>query len=497
MNTHLKNLFLLPVLIAGFGLISVGWATAQTFTNLHNFVGLPNEGKFPLDGVIFSGNRLYGTTTTYGDNSDRGTLFSLNRDGTGFTNLHSFTTNEGYLPHAVIASGDTLYGAALVGGSADSGTVFAIKTNGTGFTVLHHFEAAVPGPDDPWNSPTNSEGAYPVELILAGNTLYGTAIGGGRSGQGTVFKLNTNGSGFTTLHSFEAVVIGFPKTNSEGTYPSSLMLSGNTLYGVASTGGSAGNGTLFAVNTDGTGFTTLHHFSDVIRSGFSDANSDGAQPSGKLVLAGNTLFGTAGNGGTWGFGTLFAINTNGTGFTTIHQFSYPAGYPLLINNSDGANPNDGLILSGNTLFGTTVYGGSTGCGAIFAVNLNGSGFTTLHNFAAPSPLNTNNTGFNAWGGLLLSENTLYGTTRESGDLGYGAVFRLALPVPPQLAIVRSGANAVLSWPMNAFGFTLESNTNLNANIWNVVSPAPAVSGTNNVVTNAITGPARFYRLRQP
>jgi hypothetical protein len=72
-----------------------------------------------------------------------------------------------------------------------------------------------------------------------------------------------------------------------------------------------------------------------------------------------------------------------------------------------------------------------------------------------------------------------------------------LPLPPQLNIkLNASANVVLSWATNFSGFTLESNTNLNTNVWSVVSPAPAVSGTNNVVTNAASGSARFYRLRQ-
>ena len=443
-----------------------------------------------------AGSKLYGTTSA-GGSSYYGTLFSVNRDGTGFTNLHGFTTNEGYSRHTVIASGDTLYGTAMVGGSADNGTVFAIKTNGTGFMVLHHFAATAPGPDDPWNSPTNSEGTNPFELILAGDTLYGTAVGGGSSGQGTVFKLNTNGSGFTTLHSFEAVVIGFPKTNSEGTYPSSLMLTGNTLYGVARTGGSAGNGTLFAVKTDGTDFTTLHHFTQEVLGVISYTNSDGFHPGGKLVSSGNTLFGTAIEGGNSGFGTVFALNANGSGFRILHHFTYPPGYPFTINNSDGANPVDGLILSGNTLFGMTTYGGSTGWGAIFAVNLDGTSFTTLHSFAAPSPLNTNSTGFNAAGGLLLSGNGLYGTTRESGDLGYGAVFSLTLPPSPQLTIIRSGTNVVLRWPTNAFGFALQSTTNLvSPAVWRTVSPVPVVVNGQNTVTNSILDAQKFFRLSQ-
>src|SRR5215831_8307035 len=48
----------------------------------------------------------------------------------------------------------------------------------------------------------NSDGANPNVSILSGNTLYGTAIQGGSGGSGTVFKVNTDGTGFVTLHSF-------------------------------------------------------------------------------------------------------------------------------------------------------------------------------------------------------------------------------------------------------------------------------------------------------
>ena len=57
-------------------------------------------------------------------------------------------------------------------------------------------------------------------------------------------------------------------------------------------------------------------------------------------------------------------------------------------------------------------------------------------------------------------------------------------------------NVLLSWATNFTGFTLEVSTNLNTNVWSVVSPPPVVSGTFNVVTNSASGPPRFYRLRQ-
>ena len=56
-----------------------------------------------------------------------------------------------------------------------------------------------------------SDGSYPYAgLILSGNTLYGTTIDGGSSGNGTVFAVNTDGTGFTNLHSFTALLHGLP-----------------------------------------------------------------------------------------------------------------------------------------------------------------------------------------------------------------------------------------------------------------------------------------------
>jgi uncharacterized repeat protein (TIGR03803 family) len=223
------------------------------------------------------------------------------------------------------------------------------------FTTLHSFTPTTP----PF---TGSDGAGPwAGLILSGNTLYGTTVSGGSSDRGTVFAVNTDGSAFTILYSFT----GFD----DGAQPyAGLILSGNTLYGTAYSGGSSGSGTVFAVNTDGTGFTTVYSFT---------GGSDGADPRAGLILSGNTLYGTASGGGSSGSGTVFAVNTNGTGFATLYSFTAASGsYPHYIN-SDGVDPEGVLILSGNILYGTARQGGSSGCGTVFAVNTVGRSFTTL------------------------------------------------------------------------------------------------------------------------
>src|SRR6266568_3972582 len=200
----MKSLFLLPVLVAGLGLILAGRLTAQTFTVLHSFTG--GDGAFPYAGLILSSNTLYGTAGL-GGSSDGGTVFAINTDGTGFSTLHSFAgRSDGANPlGGLILSNNVLYGTADGGGSGSNGTVFKVNTDGTGFTTLHSFA----GPDD---------GANPeAGLILLCNTLYGTAAGGGSSGNGTVFAVNTDGTGFTNLHSFTAGSGIYPDiTNSDG-----------------------------------------------------------------------------------------------------------------------------------------------------------------------------------------------------------------------------------------------------------------------------------------
>ena len=66
---------------------------------------------------------------------------------------------------------------------------------------------------------------------------------------------------------------------------------------------------------------------------------------------------------------------------------------------------------------------------------------------------------------------------------------------PQLTIIPSGANVILTWPTNVVGFTLQSTTNLvSPAVWSTVSPGPIVIGGQNTVFNPVTGTQKFYRL---
>src|SRR5579859_1393436 len=69
-------------------------------------------------------------------------------------------------------------------------------------------------------------------------------------------------------------------------------------------------------------FSNLYNFSvDYAFFNGNVSNIDGYGPNGSLILSGNTLYGTAAQGGSWGNGTLFAVNTQGLNFTNLHSFT--------------------------------------------------------------------------------------------------------------------------------------------------------------------------------
>jgi len=355
----------------------------------------------------------------------------------------------------LILSGNTLYGTTIGGGTNAAGTVFAVNTDGSGFTTLYDFTGG-------------NDGAYPFGgLILTNNTLYGTTSGEGpnSAGNGTVFKVNIDGTGFTTLHGFSALDTATSRTNSDGANPvAGLILSGNTLYGAAQGGGTNGSGTVFAINTDGSGFTTLYTFGSV---GFNWANgagtnSDGGAPYAGLTLSGNTLYGTAQGGGTNGAGTVFALNTAGTGFTVLHSFT--AGD--FVTNTDGFSPSR-LILSGNTLYGTANIGGTNANGTVFAINTDGSGFTTLYTFGEMFGVwpGSNSDGARPDGPLVLSGNTLYGTAYLGGIWANGTVFSLSSRAigigPPSLTLVKAVKPSFSNLTLGT-NYQLQVSTDLNS-----------------------------------
>ncbi len=175
-----------------------------------------------------------------------------------------------------------------------------------------------------------------------------------------MFSINTDGSGYSILRSFTG-------GGSDGSDPQAdLTYVGSILYGTTGGGGSADYGTVFSINTDGSGFMVLHSF--------PSESGDGREPNADLTLVGSALYGTTSIGGAADDGTVFSLNTDGSGYTVQHSFASEPG--------DGDQPLAGLAQVGSILYGTTKFGGSVDGGTVFSINVDGSGFNVLHAFAS-------------------------------------------------------------------------------------------------------------------
>jgi uncharacterized repeat protein (TIGR03803 family) len=216
-----------------------------------------------------------------------------------------------------------------------------------------------------------------------------------------------------------------------------------------------------------------------------------------LILLGDTLYATAQFGGSTGHGTVFALNTDGTSFTNLHDF---AGYP-----GDGTTPASGLILLANKLYGTAPYGGSSSNGTVFGLLTDGTGFTNLHHCTTFALNYTNSDGANPLAGSVILRNNLYGTASQGGRAGNGTVFSLAL-APPTLNISVSGPYTTLKWPANdpaifASGFHVQTTTDplplSPATIWVNLPAVPSImNGEFTVILANSYAAQRVYRLWQ-
>ena len=311
--------------------------------------GGPDGGNSPNDALIAPGDGfLYGTAQLGGANGT-GAVFKVKTDGTGYAVLHAFSAqsdsgdnSDGANPKAaLIAPGDGfLYGTAFNGGANGKGTLFKVRPDGTGYAVLHAFSAAVPSTD------ANADGVNPQAALVApgDGSLYGTTYAGGTNGAGAVFKVRADGTGFTVLHAFSAADPG-TGANADGAYPQAALISGGDgfLYGTAYDGGAHGAGALFKVGTDGTGFTTLYAFSAFDGRG---NNADGRNPKAALAAPGDGyLYGTAFTGGAGGYGTVFRLSGGPVGtspppVTLTHLlWDNPDGKAAFWNvNADGSVP---------------------------------------------------------------------------------------------------------------------------------------------------------------
>lgn len=343
------------------------------FAVVHTFTG--NEGSYPGSLIQPGSGDIFGVTA-FGGSGGGGTAFRM--DGSGnVTVLHEFVGPEGRNPGVLVLAADGfLYGETGSGGSSGRGTVYRMDLSGS-VTLLHDFT----GPD----------GSGPSGLIEGTDGfLYGTTSSGGTFDRGTIFRIDTAGT-LTTLHSLASTEGSIPVQMIEG--------SDGNFYGVTLEGGAADAGTLFRVDSAGS-FATLHEFSEV----------EGTRPASALLEDGGRLVGTALLGGAGGFGTVFAADFSGT-LQVVYSFLGPP---------EGSAPVGGLLqASDGLLYGTAAFGGDSGRGTIFRLDLPGN-LTRLHSFDGPADGGSPDASL-----IQASDGDLYGTASAEGPGGRGTLYRIS------------------------------------------------------------------------
>lgn len=409
----------------------------SSWTLLHDFVAA-TEGDLGEAGVTeIAGDTLFGVNR-FGGTNNGGTLYSIKKDGTSFIVHHQFDSATGINPDSKLVFLDgKLYGTTLSGGSFNRGVLFCINQDGTNYRVLRHFEMAFGYSEAPsgniaissngrifgafatFTFTTNFYRLYKIDtsganfepifvgdplypqringdnnqdlLLLSNETIFFTTIFSGRNDGGVLNTCDTTGTG-NDLYHFGHSANGFRPL------PGIIKASDGKLYGATTIGGASGNGVVYAMNADGTGYTKLHEFTD----------AQGYEPSGKLLEASDgKLYGACRHGGSSGLGCLYRVNKNGTGFEIIYNYSgATAGY----------SPVGGLIEDGSgVLYGVNFWA----TGSVFKINKNGTGYTELKVFASGgSELHF------PYNGLTLRSGYLYGACGYGGAGNTGGIFRI-------------------------------------------------------------------------
>jgi uncharacterized repeat protein (TIGR03803 family) len=315
-----------------------------------------------------------------------------------------------------------LYGTTIVGGSANRGTVFSISPVGGAISLLYEFQGPPANDTDglnPMQSLALGMGSYisDIETIqmydpvtgqysttyrtnwLTAPALFGTTWFGGNYGYGTIYSVvMTNVCPYGNYHQLFADFgnfQGLPHILGSGAHGLTMVSFDNTCYGTVEAGCANGYGGVFKINGDGSGYTVIYNFPT--DCGLPKAPPISMWAPGNAALLFGTTSAVNGNGGT-----VWRMNDDGSGYTTLHQF-------VCLGN-DMINPDCPLVSNGNMLYGA----GSSGSGPfIFTMDTGGSGYST---YTIPDCSKV--------ASLTFANHTLYGTASKNGSPGFWWVFKI-------------------------------------------------------------------------
>jgi uncharacterized repeat protein (TIGR03803 family) len=318
-------------------LITAQASAAPKLTFPYIFQGLADGGT-PNGPLIALNGDLYGTTVTDGHLGD-GTVFRFD-PGTGREHpIYNFQGgNDGSFPASGLAiEKGIFYGTTSFGGGfgcfgLGCGTIFAVNPANGRETQLFSFGNGADG-----GNPNSG-------VVVHAGKLYTTTtdFGSGCGGCGNILQLDLASGALSVLYIFTA--------GADGSAPlGTLIYTKGLLYGTTSDFNRA-NGTVFAFNPATLQLTTLYSFK---------GGTDGMQPEATLLLHNTMLYGTTLLGGAANLGTVFTVDPATGTETILHAFS---------GGTDGASPSGGLILHDGKLYGVTTAGGANGGGTAYTVD---------------------------------------------------------------------------------------------------------------------------------
>lgn len=341
----------------GYGTVYKIAAGSSVVTTLHSFDSV--SGARPYGGLVLdAAGNLFGTAT-YGGSSGVGTAFQIAAGSNAFTTLFNFDNSNGTYPVGglIADAAGNLYGTTYSGGPGGSGTVFEITAGSHTFTSLASFNGG------------DGTQLYSGVVHDAAGNLFGTAVAGGAGNSGVVYEIAAGSNTVTVLHAFD---------NAEGGYPYGgvILDAAGNLFGTTSAGGPTGSGTIYKIAAGSHVLTTLYSF---------DASNDGQSPYASLAAdAVGTLFGVTSSGGPNGLGTVFRLSDAGfvpftvapvakTEALTVSEDGPPLVGNVLANDTD-ANA-DALRVTAFTVEGSTYAASGVATlasGATFSVSGNGA-----------------------------------------------------------------------------------------------------------------------------
>lgn len=398
--------------VGRFAIIFPGWSggcghpidTGEVFSQTVTIPVLPPlepYTDFHLPGPAYAGlvavpdGRLFGVTYE-GGTHNQGTLYYFDPATGAAVVVHNFTgLGDGRSPyHELVydAVSRKLYGTTPQ--SPGGGTIFSYDPARNEFnTLLADF---------------GGRSAPQRQLVVHDNHIYGVLQYGQFVENPTVFRVATNGTGFTNIHEFADY----------GAMPQNIVLgAGNKLYGVNIGGGGAdcypnpGStrycGQVFSLNLDGSGFEILKQFQRPFGTSCTVVADCANSPQTLIYGSDGWLYGAT-------FNDVFRLDPSAADPASTIQYLYSARNGVSISLIEGAD---------QRIYAAYYEGGVYGFGQVFSMNRDGSDRIVLKEFTAAS-----GSPIGPYGKLFRDANgNIYGTTEYVNIPGteYGTVYFIA------------------------------------------------------------------------